>query len=145
MKLQFLGYLVVLAFLGVGSANAGFQRCASENERCSFEGQHAVIYMANGLNPRDNGNAPQAIRNGDNGIDCNNSTFGDPVPGAGKSCWVNSDGNVGPQAPGPDLSQSDACAEVGNILKNPNSHPSSIDNKYLGIYFTGRMRACGGF
>jgi surface antigen len=54
--------------------------CATENGRCSFSGTHDVAYGANGRYTYRFGVV--------NGIDCNNAAFGDPVPGAVKTCYL---------------------------------------------------------
>jgi len=58
----------------------GYTFCAWENERCNFSGTADVAYGANGTFARRNG-----VRNG---IDCNNSVFGDPVFGVRKACYI---------------------------------------------------------
>jgi hypothetical protein len=59
---------------------AGYTLCASENGRCNFPGNGDVAYGANGK---------FVYRNGvSTGIDCNNATFGDPIYGTVKSCFV---------------------------------------------------------
>jgi hypothetical protein len=54
--------------------------CAYENERCVFSGTKDVLY---GLL----GDFPQAHGTFTDGVDCNNATFGDPIPGTGKQCY----------------------------------------------------------
>jgi len=53
--------------------------CANENATCSFSGTRNVRYGANGI---------YAYRMLSNGAPCNNTTFGDPVPGVGKQCAI---------------------------------------------------------
>lgn len=66
----------------------GYTRCASENQRCSFSGTKTVAYGANGQF-----NYKSGITGG---INCNNSTFGDPIPGVVKSCYSITISNSGP-------------------------------------------------
>jgi hypothetical protein len=69
----------------VGTGKACFlageelQRCALENGRCSFTGLRTVAYGA-----RYSFNTKTAA----GGIDCNNGTFGDPLVGTGKACYL---------------------------------------------------------
>lgn len=53
--------------------------CAKENGICQFQGSGIVSYGANGK---------FAVRKAQNGVACNNQTFGDPIPGVVKSCFV---------------------------------------------------------
>jgi len=53
--------------------------CASENQFCSFSGTKNVAYGANGK---------FAYKTAIDGISCNNSTFGDPIVGVVKACYV---------------------------------------------------------
>ncbi len=63
--------------VGSGSfSTAGWTQCASENGTCSASGQ--VVYGGNGWFSQ---------RNSGGSIACNNSTFGDPVPGTVKACY----------------------------------------------------------
>lgn len=54
-------------------------QCAKENGRCAFSGEGVVYYGAD---------SRWSVKRGQNGIDCNNATFGDPAPGVVKSCYV---------------------------------------------------------
>ncbi len=67
---------------------AGFSRCASENQRCAFTGVADVVYGQ--------GSKITAPRSFTNGVDCNNATFGDPIPGPVKTCYykANNPGGV---------------------------------------------------
>lgn len=60
------------------SASADWITCASENGTCSFYGTHVVRY----------GVAPNTwvTKTLSNGTPCNNSVFGDPAYGYGKTC-----------------------------------------------------------
>lgn len=53
--------------------------CASENSYCSFSGNREVRYGASGK---------YITRTFSDGTACNNSAFGDPLPGIPKSCYV---------------------------------------------------------
>ncbi len=57
---------------------AGYTRCASENQTCSFSGSASIAYGANGA---------FNYRTATNSIVCNNATFGDPISGVAKSCY----------------------------------------------------------
>ncbi|MFK7931599.1 MAG: hypothetical protein AB8H79_25690, partial [Myxococcota bacterium] len=54
-------------------------RCAVENQRCAFSGTANVYYGAQGK---------WAVRSANGSISCNNATFGDPIHGVVKSCFV---------------------------------------------------------
>jgi hypothetical protein len=53
-------------------------RCANEGGYCKFHGQRDIRFGAG-----DRWNYQSAM----NRISCNNDVFGDPAPGAGKSCY----------------------------------------------------------
>src|SRR5438477_7965451 len=53
--------------------------CANEAGRCSFSDTREVVYGANGTFT-----SPKQFTGG---VDCNNTVFGDPVPGAAKECF----------------------------------------------------------
>lgn len=57
-----------------------YTHCANEGERCSFSGKRDVAYGANSRFSYKYGIA--------NGVDCNNSIFGDPVYGVRKACYI---------------------------------------------------------
>ncbi|MCR8632200.1 S-layer homology domain-containing protein [Paenibacillus radicis (ex Xue et al. 2023)] len=54
-------------------------KCASENESCNFPGTQVVYYGAIGYYT--SGTFTQSVG-------CNNNTFGDPIGGVGKACYV---------------------------------------------------------
>jgi hypothetical protein len=58
----------------------GYTFCSNEYERCSFSGTMDVAYGANGQF-----NYRYGVTGG---IDCNNGTFGDPIPGVIKACYT---------------------------------------------------------
>ncbi len=61
-------------------APAGYTLCAQENQRCNFSGQRDVAYGANGK---------FIFKPGlQNGVDCNNGVFGDPIFGTVKACYI---------------------------------------------------------
>ncbi len=57
---------------------AGYTFCANENGTCSFSGTASVAYGANGA---------FNYQTATNSIACNNTTFGDPIPGTAKACY----------------------------------------------------------
>lgn len=59
---------------------SGYTFCANENQRCNFSGTKDVAY---GLNTTFNYKDKVV-----DGIDCNNSTFGDPKPNVVKACYI---------------------------------------------------------
>lgn len=63
----------LVSFQGAGP------HCANEGGRCNFQGKGRVTYGAGGR---------FTARVFDNGADCNNATFGDPIPGKVKRCYV---------------------------------------------------------
>lgn len=60
-------------------ARAPGRHCAREGGRCRFRGEGVVHYGARGR---------YAKRRARDGIDCNNGTFGDPIRGVVKDCFV---------------------------------------------------------
>ncbi len=60
-----------------GFSPSGWTQCAGENGTCSVTGQ--VVYGANGWFSQ---------RSASGSIGCNNSTFGDPIPGTAKACYT---------------------------------------------------------
>ncbi len=58
---------------------AGFTKCADEGGRCNFSGTADVVYGA-----RSSFTSPRSFTNG---VDCNNSVFGDPISGVSKACY----------------------------------------------------------
>lgn len=76
-------YLFYKAWIDFGfNGPTGYKFCANENQRCSFSGRQNVAYGANGKF-----NYKYGITGG---VDCNNSTFGDPISGVGKACYTKS-------------------------------------------------------
>ena len=72
---------------GSSGGPPGYAFCANENQRCNFSGTKDVAYGANGsFKYKDNISG---------GIDCNNSTFGDPIPGVGKACYTKDSSQTG--------------------------------------------------
>jgi hypothetical protein len=53
--------------------------CASENETCNFAGTKDIAYGVNGK---------YSYKKATDSVDCNNATFGDPVDGITKACYV---------------------------------------------------------
>ena len=64
----------------------GWEKCADENEYCSFQGTREVRFGAAGR---------YAVRTVTGGIDCNTRTFGDPNPGVRKLCMVHENSHWG--------------------------------------------------
>lgn len=58
---------------------AGYIRCASENQQCSFTGTADVIFGAE--------KTWTTSKTFTNGVTCNIANFGDPLPGVAKSCY----------------------------------------------------------
>jgi type IV pilus assembly protein PilY1 len=57
-------------------------RCANENGTCTFSGPRYVAYGANNS---------YNVRAFQGTASCNNATFGDPLPGTGKACYISND------------------------------------------------------
>ena len=74
----------------------GWTVCASEGSRCQFDGTAEVRY---GVGNKWN------IQTVTNGVDCNNTVFGDPASGLAKQCVLSP--NITPNAP-PDINTRDA-------------------------------------
>jgi len=66
---------------------AGFTKCADESYRCNFSGTADVVFGA-----RNSFTSPRSFSNG---VDCNNTVFGDPISGVGKACYKKSTGGGG--------------------------------------------------
>ena len=75
--------------------------CADENQTCSFSGTKNVRYGANGS---------YFYRTLANGAACNNTTFGDPIPGVFKSC------SIGPKGFTSCANQNGTCNFTGQKL-----------------------------
>jgi parallel beta-helix repeat protein len=71
---------------------ATWTNCATEGATCSFTGARQVRYGANNL---------YAYRNATGSIACTNEIFGDPAPGADKTCAYASTGTQPPAPPPP--------------------------------------------
>ena len=59
---------------------SGYTVCSGEGQRCNFDGTKDVAYGANGRF-----NYKYGVTGG---VDCNNATFGDPISGVGKACYI---------------------------------------------------------
>jgi hypothetical protein len=62
-----------------GPDTSGWTKCADENGTCTFSGTMRVRYGANGT---------YNYQTATGSISCNNATFGDPLPGVTKACYV---------------------------------------------------------
>ncbi|AYG61585.1 hypothetical protein QD460_05515 [Rhizobium jaguaris] len=62
-----------------GHRPAHWRPCASENGFCDFDGRKRVRYGAEGRFTEDVF---------EDGVDCDNDTFGDPAPGIPKRCYI---------------------------------------------------------
>ncbi len=61
---------------------SAFKECANERERCEFSGVRTVRY---------GDGTTFAYNIVENGTECTNTVFGDPVPGVKKKCYVSPD------------------------------------------------------
>ena len=77
--------------------------CANEGGRCSFSDTREVVYGANG--------AFTSPKQFTGGVDCNNTVFGDPVPGTAKACFQRVPATPAPPPP----STSGVIADEGTI------------------------------
>jgi hypothetical protein len=73
--------------------------CADEGGRCNFSGTKEVAYGAEGR---------FTTKTATNGINCNNSAFGDPNPGVTKSCYIVERNSTRQDFPEMDLSYREA-------------------------------------
>ena len=62
-----------------GSIDPSWGRCSGENGFCNFAGERRIVFGARGK---------WAFRIARNGIQCNTATFGDPINGVVKGCYV---------------------------------------------------------
>jgi hypothetical protein len=69
----------------------GYKICATELQRCLFQGVASVIYGS--------GNNWTAARVFTDGVDCNTTVFGDPAVGVLKACYVLLSGTTAPVTP----------------------------------------------
>lgn len=69
-----------VAPLATDTPPAGYTRCTPERKDCQFAGTADVVYGA-----RSTWTPPRAFFGG---VACTNATFGDPLPGVVKSCYV---------------------------------------------------------
>lgn len=72
---------------------SGYASCAVEGQRCNFNGAANVVYGA--------GNTWTVARSYSSGVDCNNATFGDPLYGVVKACYVSAGSSPPPPPPPP--------------------------------------------
>ncbi|MEO6073683.1 MAG: hypothetical protein ABIP67_10580 [Burkholderiales bacterium] len=63
----------------------GWAKCADEGAMCSFSGKREVRYGANGK---------YVTRAFNNGVECSNNVFGDPVEGVSKQCDIAREGRA---------------------------------------------------
>ena len=75
-----LGAFTLVILTGSSAQAQGTKTyCADEGERCNFSGTKEIAYGAEGR---------FTTRTATNGINCNNSVFGDPNSGVVKSCYI---------------------------------------------------------
>lgn len=91
-------------------------QCASEYGTCSFTGSRAVRYGASATQA---GRYVERTMTGP--VTCNNATFGDPVPGADKWCWVGDAASSPPVTPPP--------------VTPPSSSASCVPQDFLGMHW----------
>lgn len=65
----------------ITSVPSGYHYCADEGGFCNFSGNASVVYGEN--------SCYTSPRSFDNGTDCKNEVFGDPLPGVRKKCYTN--------------------------------------------------------
>jgi hypothetical protein len=76
----------------ISKVPGGYTFCANENQKCNFSGTQNVIYGAN--------DRFVILNNVTNGVQCNNSVFGDPKYGYAKACYIVSSAKVPSIKPG---------------------------------------------
>ncbi|MCX6751253.1 MAG: hypothetical protein NT161_00585 [Candidatus Nomurabacteria bacterium] len=116
---------------GIGSSGgpSGYTFCANEDQnlfninpiRCNFSGTRDVAYGANGIFVY--------MRNVTNGIDCSNRTFGDPIFGVVKACYIK---NVDAVDANPDLfvktNDANNITQSTATLHGEGGYSSSVSN-----------------
>jgi hypothetical protein len=109
----------VVTATAVAPPDSSWTFCANENGHCSFSDTREVVYGANGTFT-----SPRQFTGG---VDCNNTVFGDPVPGAAKACFQRL----------PQSSPTGVIADEGTIRLG--SSPSSLTNgnKFATLSFGG--------
>lgn len=85
-------------YIAPSGAPSGYTACAAESGTCSFSGTEMVAYGSSGA---------FNYQLASSGITCSNSTFGDPLPGVVKSCYL-------PAAGAPSGSWTRCAAESGS-------------------------------
>ncbi len=81
--------LSVTTSAATGGGPSGFTLCSSEGQTCLLTGTMDVAYGANG--------SFNYLTNRTGSIDCSNATFGDPIAGVVKSCYVKNSAGGGTQ------------------------------------------------
>lgn len=79
-------YTLALQLAANYTPPAGYSFCVYENQRCNFSGTQDVAYGVNGTFTY-----RYALSGG---VDCNNATFSDPVPGIVKACFIRAASNI---------------------------------------------------
>lgn len=82
--------------------------CAVEYGRCTFAGEHRVLYGTL---------EKHAIKSFTGGAGCDNGVFDDPAPGASKQCWVEAQSAPSRQAEAPALTGTTeiACSKPSSL------------------------------
>jgi hypothetical protein len=130
---------------------SGYTACAVEGQRCNFNGAANVVYGA--------GNSWTAARSYSGGVDCNNTTFGDPLYGVVKACYVSASSPPPPSEEQPPAgytrcaAESQRCSFTGaaNVVYGarstwtaPRSFDGGVDcsNAVFGDPLYGVVKAC---
>jgi hypothetical protein len=109
------------------STPAGYTYCAAENGTCSFSGTKNVGYGANGK---------FYYKTAANSVSCNNSVFGDPIPGTVKACYIGpanaytitaSAGTGGSISPSGSVSVTSGSSKTFTIAPGSGYHVSSVN------------------
>ena len=105
-----------------GSSSGSWTKCADEGGTCSFSGTMVVRYGANGS---------YAYQTATGSIGCNNTVFGDPIPGTVKACYV---------APVPPTSWT-KCSDEGGTCNVPSTVTVAYgaNNSYIYKTVTGSI------
>jgi hypothetical protein len=106
----------------LSSTPSGDAKCADENGRCEFTGTRQVRYGASGS---------FVTQTFSDGVDCNNTVFGDPIVGVFKACYVVGGASV-PPAPVKCADENGRCEFTGTRQVRYGANDSYVRQTFTG-------------
>jgi endo-1,4-beta-xylanase len=111
---------------------AGYSYCSSEGTTCTYSGSVDIAYGANGL-------FNYLLNQSSGSVSCNNDTFGDPIHGTAKACYIKSastDTEIDSESENDTASESDSDSETDtdsgtNIADAPENNTGVASLKSL--------------